>query len=62
MFLIYLNKAMVVPCFSAIVFSTGFSNTIGSLSFSVNILSGLSGDPSGEYAVTTIPKMIFTYH
>ena len=48
----FLTKAMVVPCFSAIFFSTGFSNTTGS----VALADGRSGDPSGEYAVTAIPK------
>ena len=50
-------------CFSAIFVSTGFSSTTGS----VGLTTGLSGEPSGEYAVTAIPKgtkqyMTFTYH
>ena len=48
----FLTKAAVVLCFSAIFVSTGFSSTTGS----VGLTTGLSGEPSGEYAVTAIPK------
>ena len=47
-----LTKAVVVLCFVAISCSTGFSSTTGSTDLSPK---GLSGDPRGEYAVTTIP-------
>ena len=43
-----LTKAVEVLCFSATVFSTGFSNTIGSVALSGKKLAGLSGDPNGE--------------
>ena len=39
-------------CLSAIFCSTGLFNTIGSASL---LDAGRSGDPRGEYAVTTIP-------
>jgi len=47
------TKATVVLCLSAIFCSTGLFNTTGSLSA---LAPGRSGDPNGEYAVTTIPK------
>ena len=47
-----LTSATVVLCLAAIFFNTGSFNTMGSTSL---FGYGLSGDPNGAYAETTIP-------